>query len=167
MAVSRRYRGLGNDAESFHHGETILTSLLPFSCKNTLYVTALNVHETLLKCPLRLALAKLSLQSDGLRSFYSWNIDPCMLLNLSFGDVLPHCSSDMCTVWITCIIRDGRKRKEVLYFVRWLINEGITLDVYQLGASFIICFDIFSNKRAQRQCLFHLHISKFFFMSPS
>jgi hypothetical protein len=32
MAVSRSYRGLGNDA-----GETILTSLLPFSCKNTLY----------------------------------------------------------------------------------------------------------------------------------
>jgi hypothetical protein len=31
--VSLRYRGLGNDAESFHHGETIFSSLLPISCK--------------------------------------------------------------------------------------------------------------------------------------
>jgi len=34
MAVSRSYRGLGNYAESFHHGETISLSFLPISCKN-------------------------------------------------------------------------------------------------------------------------------------
>ncbi len=37
MAVSQSYRGLGNDAESFHHGETILPSFLPISCKNAFY----------------------------------------------------------------------------------------------------------------------------------
>ena len=34
--VSPRYRGLGNDAESFHHGETIFISFLPISCKDFL-----------------------------------------------------------------------------------------------------------------------------------
>jgi len=57
MAVSPRYRGLGNDAELFHHGETIFISLLPISCKDSLLacVTLLNVHDTQLKPPLKLA----------------------------------------------------------------------------------------------------------------
>jgi hypothetical protein len=63
-------------------------------------------------------------------ALWCWNIDPCMLLNLSFGDVLPHCSSDMCTVWITCIIRDGRKRKEVLYcWINWALGHLVSINL--------------------------------------